>query len=359
MSLDATMPHYIAGDLKVRGRNVDFVPAFIADGDTAAIAAARNKSFFENDDGAGQIVNGQLVYWQSKEEVLAAIVEQIALSRNEFTFDPSSPGAPVNAAGDVKELDRFFVKTAGSWGGMDLVPGDILVAVNDVPTGTAPTAADFVKNEGASQAVNEASTALAGTVFLSEDTIALDSSEQHTNRLATRKAIADTFIAVRSALLAQMAADKAELDGKIGQNTSNISDLGNRVATAEGKITATEEKNVEQDTKIAAAEQDIDDLETRVDSLEEYKTEVITLQIGNGADVLTETVIPGFDLENVKSYAANWAMTDGNGGYRPIQPVNMEIVQSGADNVVRAAIVPAAATNEFQVTIVARCKPKA
>lgn len=294
---------------------LNFKPAYIPDTAAGADdwAALVEGGYFYDSVGTGRKLNGQRSYFTSTEIVNQMIADAITNADARHYFDPSTQAVPVSPNGPIKSGEVFVVTTAGEWNGLALNPGDILEATADI-TGT-PQLNDFLLNQAASglASVEEATTTLAGVVTVTE-TVRTNGSATH-EKVTTEKAVADALIALQTALMQAIADVQALLQAQIDTNSSAISALGDRVTATETDITALQAKEVEQDSRLTIIENETDDLTTRVEVLEEWTQQGVTIALGNGSDTTFVANIPSVEFKNVEDVVVQLKASDGNGGY--------------------------------------------
>lgn len=216
---------------------------------------------YKGDDGSRN-------YFSTENFVREVIELELKKRTTDFGFDPTTGVAPQrsetsNNDGGINLRDTWMVTKAGTWDGMELVPGDILGALEtikseDIASGTAKvTASSFHLNKAPSglSSVPSATTEIEGTVMYAES-IRLDGSASD-KLAASEKDVADVILAVKAEINTRIDTVKAELEKQIGEINTAISTNKDAIAQNAKDITAINEAQKVQDGKI-------DDLATDV-----------------------------------------------------------------------------------------------
>lgn len=312
-----------------------------------------------DEEGLFWKVGTSRVHFSTRAEAYAIAQEVVDNSRTYDWFNPATQNFPITTlnAGAISAGFEFRVTAEGTFDGIQLSPGDILVAKSAISGN--PVGADFYLNEAekGANAAEDATEAVAG-VAKQLLAISLTGSASHAAAFPTEKAVADAILAVKAQLEAIITAAVAVVDAKTVTNAGNISALTSRVTTAEGSITALQTEQGEQNDRLDAVENRADSLEAEqltqnaaITALEEWTYEGTDLIVGDGATQVFDVAIPSRRFKNLADVVAVLYVTDGNGGYRKAGDFSYSLVEVNGVQRAQVAFSYAPTANMYKVRL--------
>lgn len=359
-----TENHFLAQDVFFQSDLVNATFPFVSNVPTDTTAAEdflamQQHSLARDEEGLFYKEGTSRVHLASTSEVYTIAQEVVDSSRTYDWFNPATQNFPTTTlnGGSIAAGFEFRITSEGTFDGIQLTPGDTLVAKTAISGN--PVGADFFLNEAESGvgAPSDASEAVAG-VAKQLLAISLTGSATHAAAFPTEKAVADAILAVKSQLEQIITDAVAAVDAKTVTNAGNISALDTRMGNAETSITNLQTEQTEQNNRLTAVENRADDLEAEqltqnaaIAALEEWTYEGTDFTIGDGNAQNFDVAIPNRRFKNLDDVAAVLYVTDGNGGYRKAGDFSFSLVEVNGVQRAQVAFSYAPTQNMYKIRL--------